>query len=361
MYNTRPRTTSLLGKSLLFILLALTPTPSAPYAWAQGGQAPAPPARQANTETELESGKTVEREIKGGEAHAYTVTLRRGEFLRAVATSQDVDVLATVYRPGGEKLLASDLLKYPGPEPLSFVAEREGVYRLEVSVAGTQAVRGRYVLTSEMKAAATEADKERLAAEGVLREAMALEREGSKESLDSSVERYGEGARRWRGARDKFWEAFALHYSGRASSRLGEQQKALEFYNQALALRRAVGDREGEATTLNDIGAVYRGLGELQKALEFLNLALPLRRAVGDRAGEALTLDNLMELHRDDLAAPPLAIFYGKQAVNTYQQLRGNIQGMDKETQKTYLKTVEKHYRQLADLLLSQGRLPEAE
>ncbi|MBC7931551.1 MAG: CHAT domain-containing protein [Rubrivivax sp.] len=34
---------------------------------------------------------------------------------------------------------------------------------------------------------------------------------------------------------------------------------------------------------------------------------------------------------------------------------------MDKETQKTYLKTVEKHYRQLADLLLSQGRLPEAE
>jgi tetratricopeptide (TPR) repeat protein len=45
-------------------------------------------------------------------------------------------------------------------------------------------------------------------------------------------------------------------------SDLGEKQKALEFYNQALPLFRAVGDREGEATTLNNISRVYNSLGE---------------------------------------------------------------------------------------------------
>ena len=38
-------------------------------------------------------------------------------------------------------------------------------------------------------------------------------------------------------------------------SRLGEMQKALEKYNEALPLRRAVGDRSGEAITLNNIGS----------------------------------------------------------------------------------------------------------
>ena len=50
---------------------------------------------------------------------------------------------------------------------------------------------------------------------------------------------------------------------------LGEPQRALEYFGQALPITREVGDRAVEATTLNNIGAVYRGLGELQRALEY--------------------------------------------------------------------------------------------
>ncbi|MFM6404835.1 MAG: tetratricopeptide repeat protein, partial [Microcystis sp.] len=80
---------------------------------------------------------------------------------------------------------------------------------------------------------------------------------------------------------------------------LGEKQKALDYYNQALPIRRAVGDRGGEATTLNNIGRVYDALGEKQKALDYYNQALPIRRAVGDRGGEATTLNNIGILYRD--------------------------------------------------------------
>jgi CHAT domain-containing protein/Tfp pilus assembly protein PilF len=159
---------------------------------------------------------------------------------------------------------------------------------------------------------------------------------------------------------DKRGEANTLDNLGDAYYALGERQRALEFLNQALLLTRSVGDKSTEATTLNDIGYVHSNLGENQEALEFYKQALPLERAVGDKAGEALTLGNLMELWKG-LGKPALAIFYGKQAINDYQQLRSNIQGLEKEIQRTYLHSVEKRYRQLADFLISEGRLPEAQ
>ena len=45
-----------------------------------------------------------------------------------------------------------------------------------------------------------------------------------------------------------------------------------------------MGDKAGEAVTLNNIGVVYNALGEKQKALDFYNQALLLRRTVGDRS-----------------------------------------------------------------------------
>src|SRR5262249_40909640 len=96
------------------------------------------------------------------------------------------------------------------------------------------------------------------------------------------------------------------------------------------------------------------------KALESYNQSLLLKRAVMDRAGEATTLNNLMFLW-DDLKKPRLAIFYGKQAVNTYQILRSDIQGLDKEVQRTFLKSKEPQYRKLAELLMAESRLPEAQ
>ncbi|MBS1251099.1 MAG: Regulatory protein AfsR [Anaerolineales bacterium] len=84
-----------------------------------------------------------------------------------------------------------------------------------------------------------------------------------------------------------------LNNLARVYDALGEKQKALDFYNQALPIWHQVSDRAGEATTLNNIGRVYTALGEKQQALDYYNQALPIRRQVGDRAGEAATLNNI--------------------------------------------------------------------
>jgi tetratricopeptide (TPR) repeat protein len=54
-----------------------------------------------------------------------------------------------------------------------------------------------------------------------------------------------------------------------------------------------VGDRSGEGTTLNNLGAVYNTLGQKDKALDFFGQALAIRREVGDRFGESVTLFNI--------------------------------------------------------------------
>jgi len=78
---------------------------------------------------------------------------------------------------------------------------------------------------------------------------------------------------------------------------LGEQQKALEYYNRSLRLSRD--SSYGEAGTLYSIGRVYSQLGERQKALEYYNQFLSLRRAIDDCNGEAITLSNMALVRRE--------------------------------------------------------------
>ena len=49
---------------------------------------------------------------------------------------------------------------------------------------------------------------------------------------------------------DHYWEVGVVNGLAYVYDELGEKQKALEYYEQALRLDRAVGSREGEASDL---------------------------------------------------------------------------------------------------------------
>jgi CHAT domain-containing protein/tetratricopeptide (TPR) repeat protein len=159
---------------------------------------------------------------------------------------------------------------------------------------------------------------------------------------------------------DRAGEAATLNNIGAVYDQFGEKQKALDYVNQALPLNRAVGDRAGEATTLMNIGVVYDQLGEKPKALDYFTQSLPLFRAVRDPLGEGSALLNMMEYWKS-LQNPSLAVLFGKQAIDRIQQVRRNIGGLERQTQQTFLKSWEYYYRELAELLISGGRLPEAQ
>ncbi len=119
---------------------------------------------------------------------------------------------------------------------------------------------------------------------------------------------------------DRGGEATTLNNLGMVYADLGDQRKALDFYEQALPLQRQVGDRGGEATTLNSLGVVYADLGDQRKALDFYEQALPLQRQVGDRGGEATTLSNIGRVH-SDLGDKRKALDFCEQALPILRQV----------------------------------------
>lgn len=175
-----------------------------------------------------------------------------------------------------------------------------------------------------------------------------------------ALDYYNQALPLWRALGYRAGEAWTLQNVGEVYWNLGEKQKALDYYNQALPLNRAVGDRATEAVILNNIGEVYSDLGEKQKALGYYSQALLLARAVSSTSSQGLALSNLMS-HWQAEHNPGLAIFFGKQAVNQYQEVRQNIQELDQQLQRSYLATITKTYRNLDDMLIAQGRLSEAE
>jgi antitoxin component HigA of HigAB toxin-antitoxin module len=97
------------------------------------------------------------------------------------------------------------------------VAKEAGQFRLEIRAEGQATIRGHYELTSQLKTTPDSTDTERLAAEQLLVEANDLERSGSKEALQMAIDKRAATLPIWRKLADRFWEAYSLHYSGRAA------------------------------------------------------------------------------------------------------------------------------------------------
>ena len=153
-------------------------------------------------------------------------------------------------------------------------------------------------------------------------------------------------------------EAVARLSIGMAYHKSGDDQKALESLNQGLLLVRQADDRQNEARAQLALAKVYGDMGDTAKAQAHLKQALPLAKEVNDPLIESPIFYGLMLVNK---ARPALAIYYGKQSVNLLQQVRSNIQGLDKPLQSTFVLSKAVFYRDLADLLIAQGRLPEAQ
>ncbi len=159
---------------------------------------------------------------------------------------------------------------------------------------------------------------------------------------------------------DKAGEGTTLNNIGAVYSSLGQYPKALEFYQQALAIRTTIGDKAGEGTTLNNIGAAYYNLRQYPKALEFYQQALAVSREVGDKAGEGRTLSNIGFLLKAQNQAE-LAVAFFKQSVNVIEEIRQDLRVLPQDQQQSFTETVADTYRRLADLLLQQNRVLEAQ
>ena len=159
---------------------------------------------------------------------------------------------------------------------------------------------------------------------------------------------------------DKAAEGNTLYHIGGIYTSMGQYSQAGEFLQQALAVRREIGDRAGEGRTLNSIAGVYYNQRQYPQALEFLQQGFSILQEVGDKAGVAVTFSNIGNL-LEQQNQPALAIVFYKQAVNVTESIRKDLKVLSLEQQKSFTATVADTYRNLADLLLKQDRVLEAQ
>ena len=163
-----------------------------------------------------------------------------------------------------------------------------------------------------------------------------------------------------REVKDQLGEAEAINFLGVVSIQLREYDKAAAYLEQAITKYRQLKVTGGEGAALANLGLVHASQGNHIKAVGYFEKALILAREVKEPHLESICLTRLMDGWQS-LGMSRLGAFYGKQAVNTIQAVRSNNRGLEKDLQQSFLKRNEEPYHKLAQLLIAQGRLTEAE
>ncbi|MGB2727756.1 MAG: tetratricopeptide repeat protein [Halobacteriota archaeon] len=107
---------------------------------------------------------------------------------------------------------------------------------------------------------------------------------------------------------------------GLAYSNLGEVERAIEYYEQALAIHREIGDRRGEGADLGNFGTAYYAQGQVERAIDYYEQALAIAKEIGDRGGEGNWLGNLGTAY-DVQGQVERAIDYYEQALSIAKEI----------------------------------------
>jgi CHAT domain-containing protein len=143
-------------------------------------------------------------------------------------------------------------------------------------------------------------------------------------------------------------------------AKTGCSQKVLELSKQ-------IKDPNSEFMGLIFSGSFYRSAGKTQQAINSYRQALTLASKTKITSNQTLANAGLARVHRD-LNQPNIAIAYYKKAINGFEEVRSNIKGLPKGIEQSFLKSIQfvdkskpaDIYRELAELLITQGRQVEA-
>ncbi|MBW4686329.1 MAG: CHAT domain-containing protein [Komarekiella atlantica HA4396-MV6] len=136
--------------------------------------------------------------------------------------------------------------------------------------------------------------------------------------------------------------------------------EALQRLQKALAITREFGERSWEAVTFNNIGRVYQSQGQYSQALQSYQQALVIDKEIGDPVRLGKTYSNIGYLF-DIQNKPELAIFFYKHCLINREKARLNPSALSVPQPDAYSITVAQTYRILAERLLKQERVAEAQ
>jgi len=155
-------------------------------------------------------------------------------------------------------------------------------------------------------------------------------------------------------------ESLALSVLGLLYTSVDQYDKAISYYNQALAIAIEIGSPEVESKSLLYLGSTYAAFNQYEQAIDSYQQALKISQASGDRqiVGDSLSGLGRMLAH---LNQPELGVVFLKASMQVRETIRNDIRSLEAEIQQSYTNTIANDYRFLADLLLQDNRIIEAQ
>jgi tetratricopeptide (TPR) repeat protein len=226
----------------------------------------------------LQSGKSVAREISGGQTQRYRIELSAGQFASVTVHQRGIDVIEKLFASDGKLIAQFDSEMRPQEdEEADFVAETTGTYRLDVE-AKIKGATGRYELQLGKVRAGTDHDRALYESHQLDTKAHDLRVIGRyDEALPAATRALSIGEKEL--GPDHVYVARLLEelgdiYHARVAAGVSPQARAL--YERALSIcEKEFGtDHPGTAEAMRALGAEYVGMGEYPKADELLSRAL---------------------------------------------------------------------------------------
>ncbi len=105
----------------------------------------------------------------------------------------------------------------------------------------------------------------------------------------------------------------------------GQHVKAVEYYEKSLEIARKIGDVKAEGNVLNNLGIVYANWGQYTKAQDYYEKSLEIKRKIGNVEDEGSTLNNLgiVYFKRGDYAK---AVEHYEKSLDMMQKI-GDVRG----------------------------------
>ena len=229
--------------------------------------------------TPIDPTKPIQRELSGGQKHAFRIVLADGQYVKVLIEQQGIDVIARLLSAAGKIILEMDAdPRKVGEEVIEFTTAGCAACQLTVEARQRNAPPGRYEVRVAELRAATEKDF-------VLNEARQLQ---SQAILLWKQDKYDEAlplAERALAIREKELGpdhpdvATSLFGLANVYSDNGNSAKVEPLYLRALAIReKAFGsDHIFVSPILNNLGAFYRERGEYTKAQPVFERVLDIR------------------------------------------------------------------------------------
>jgi CHAT domain-containing protein/Tfp pilus assembly protein PilF len=291
---------------LISLLLVLEPVALACALTPWFAQDNARPSAVAQGDKEirlLESGKPIERELAGGQSHSYQITLTEGQYLNVVVEQRGIDVVVTLRGPDSKKLIEVDSPNgAQGPEPLQWIVEAAGIYRIEVRSLENDAKLGRYEAKIVELRVATSRDRDLAEADKLYNESVSLRGKGQHGQAIPLAERALALREKTLGAEHPDTAASLDNLAGLHRDK-GDYAQAEPHYRRALAIREKTlgAEHPRTASSLNNLAELYRNKGDYAQAEPLYRRALAIyEKTLGaEHPLTATALNNLALLYHN--------------------------------------------------------------